>query len=186
MAYIRVIDEDEADGELFEVYDHVQKARGRLSNVLRIESLNPRALRRHVDLYMELLFSKGPLSRPERELIAVTVSAANDCGYCVTHHAEALGRHVKDADFVQQVVADIGKAPLDDRQRALVDFALGLTHDPGKGREAAVDALRKAGFADEAILHATEIVAYFNFVNRIVSGLGVGLEDAGERDYRDG
>lgn len=183
MAYIRVIDEDEAEGELFDVYDKVQKTRGRLSNVLRIESLNPRGLRRHLDLYMELLFGKSPLPRKDRELVAVAVSAANACDYCVTHHAEALEQHTKDAELVRRVAKDPDGAELESRDRALVDYALGLTREPGEDRETAVGALRSAGFSDEEILHATEITAYFNFVNRIVTGLGVELEADSERDY---
>jgi uncharacterized peroxidase-related enzyme len=50
----------------------------------------PEAMNQHLDLYMTLLFGKSGLSRAERELIAVVVSAANECGYCISHHAVAL------------------------------------------------------------------------------------------------
>lgn len=178
--YIRVVDENDAEGPLFEIYDEVQRSRGRLSNILQIESLNPRGLKAHLGLYMELVFGKGPLSRKERELIAVAVSAATGCDYCVVHHSEALGNYA-DKAWVQDVAA--GDADLEPREQALVDFARGLTLHPGEGREQAVTALRDAGFSDEAILHATETTAYFNFVNRIASGLGVELEQESERDY---
>lgn len=183
MAYIRFIDEDDAEGKLFEIYDKIQGSRGRLSNILRIESLNPKALQAHLNLYMTLMFGKGELTRRERELIAVVVSAANDCDYGVVHHGEALGQHVKDEKLVKQVAEDLESAALDDREAALAGFAVGLTKDPGSGRKEAVASLRDAGFSDEAILMATEVAAYFNFVNRIATGLGVELEEKGERDY---
>lgn len=61
--------------------------------------------------------------------------------------------------------------------RALLRFAAALTRAPGAVTEAHVDALRTAGWGDEAILHACEVVSYFNFVNRLADGLGVRLEE---------
>ncbi len=183
MPYIRIISEDEAEGDLFKVYDEIQRTRGRVANVLRIQSLRPKGLRTHLDLYMDTVFGKGPLSRRQRELLAVVVSAVNDCAYCVVHHGEALNKYVKDAAWVQALAAEPETFSLDVQERALADYAIGLTRDPTKGRKEAVDALRAAGFEDDSILHATEVVSYFNYVNRMVQGLGVELEEADDRDY---
>jgi uncharacterized peroxidase-related enzyme len=184
MAYIKVIGEDEADGKLFEIYDEIQRNRGRVSNILRVQSLNPKALRAHLDLYMATVFGKGGLSRRESELLAVVVSAANGDTYCLTHHSEGLDRHARDPAWVKEVAKDPAKAKLNDRESALVHYALGLTTHPAKGRKEAVGALKARGFTDEHILQATEIVAYFNFVNRLSLGLGAELEAEGERDYQ--
>lgn len=182
MAHIRVIHEDEAEGKLFQLYDDIQNKRGRLSNVLKIQSLDPKGLRAHLDLYMAHIYRAGGLSRADRELVAVVVSAANGCDYCAVHHGEALNKYAE-AALVKEVSIDYTKAELTAEQRALCDYALGLTTTPGSGRKEAVAALRAAGFSDEDILHATEITAYFNYVNRLAHGLGVELEDDGERDY---
>lgn len=58
----------------------------------------------------------------------------------------------------------------------MLEYAEKLTLEPGAVEEADVQALRGAGWSDEAIVHACEVVAYFNFVNRTADGLGVGLE----------
>ena len=183
MANIRVIDEDEAEGKLFELYDEIQRNRGRVSNILRSQSLDPKAMRAHLDLYMVTVFGKGGLSRKEAELLAVVVSAANGDTYCVTHHSEGLSRYSEDGEWVRQVAKDPRKARLSPRETVLVEYALGLTQHPGKGGKAAIDALRKAGLRDEEILQAAEITAYFNFANRLSLGLGVELEAAADRDY---
>jgi alkylhydroperoxidase family enzyme len=81
MALIDTIDESEARGELAEVYGRMAGANGRVANILKLESLAPGALDAHYRLYRELMFGAGPLSRPERELIAVVVSHANACEY---------------------------------------------------------------------------------------------------------
>lgn len=183
MAYIRVVGEDEAEGKLFEVYDEIQRNRGRVSNILRASSLDPKALRAHLDLYMATVFGKGGLSRREAELLAVVVSAANGDGYCTTHHGEALDRYAKDPAWVKTLCKDPAAAKLNEREAALVHYALGLTKHPGKGQKEAVGALRTRGFTDEQILQAAQVVAYFNFANRLSLGLGIELEADGERDY---
>ncbi len=50
-------------------------------NILRIHGVHSRVMRLHYDLYRELMYGRGPLSRLQREMIAVVVSAANDCHY---------------------------------------------------------------------------------------------------------
>jgi uncharacterized peroxidase-related enzyme len=183
LAYIKVVGEDEADGKLFEIYDEIQRNRGRVSNILRVQSLNPKALRAHLDLYMATVFGKGGLSRREAELLAVVVSSTNGDAYCLTHHSEGLDRHARDPEWVKHVAKDPTKAKLNEREAALVHFAIGLTKEPAKGRKEAVSALKARGFHDEHILQVVEIVSYFNFVNRLSLGLGADLEPEGERDY---
>ena len=50
-------------------------------NILRIHGIHSRTMRQHYDLYRELMYGKSPLSRIQREMIAVVVSAANECHY---------------------------------------------------------------------------------------------------------
>jgi alkylhydroperoxidase family enzyme len=75
------------------------------------------------------------------------------------------------------VLADWRTAPLEPADRTLAEYAVALTRDPAGPAQPRLDALRAAGFPDEALLQATEIAAYFNFVNRLADGLGVILED---------
>ena len=81
MAWIRTIGKDEADGELSRLYDQIAPGDQVLDNILGIHSLHPRTLRDHLMLYRTLMYSEGPLTRRERELVAVSVSAANQCHY---------------------------------------------------------------------------------------------------------
>lgn len=183
VAYIRVIHEDEADGKLFDLYDEIQRNRGRVSNILRVQSLEPKAMRAHLDLYMTTVFGKGGLSRQEAEVLAVAVSVANGDEYCKTHHIEGLSRHAKDRSWVDTVAKDPTKAKLSAREKVLVEYALALTKHPEKGVAKHLEALREAGLRDEEILQAAQVVGYFNFANRLAIGLGVELEPEDDRDY---
>lgn len=81
MAWIEVIDEEEADGQLREMYERMRDPRGPVDNILKIHSLDPPTLRAHFDLYKTVMHSHSALSRREREMVAVVVSAANRCHY---------------------------------------------------------------------------------------------------------
>lgn len=81
MAHIRLIDEDEADGLLREEYDAAIERAGKVYNILKAMSLNPRVLRASMDLYKEIMFGESALSRQERELLATVASAEQSCHY---------------------------------------------------------------------------------------------------------
>ena len=101
MPYIEVIEHAQAEGKLKEVYDHLLETRGKLAEVHKIQSLNPESIMNHMDLYMTIMFGQSPLKRYQREMIAVVVSAVNDCEYCQTHHGAALNHFWKDEAKVQ-------------------------------------------------------------------------------------
>ncbi len=83
----------------------------------------------------------------------------------------------KNRKLVEEVVADYTSASISPAERALLNFAVKLTREPWASAEADVAALRAVGWSDSAILDLTQIVAYFNFVNRLAQGLGVDLEE---------
>jgi len=183
MAWIETIDEPDATGELRAIYEEIVETRGKLSNILRVHSLNPPALQAHLRLYHQLLFGRSDLRRAEREALATVVSAANDCGYCVRHHAEALNAYWKDRARVNRLIDDYHAVEMPERMRAMLDYGTKLTHDPAAVTEADVQTLRDAGFSDRDVLDINLIVSYFNFVNRIAEGLGVEFSEEEATGY---
>ncbi|WP_159997576.1 peroxidase-related enzyme, partial [Roseomonas sp. 18066] len=113
------------------------------------------------------------LSRTERELIALVVSSENRCQACVFGHAAALRELTGDDFWVAQVTVNYRHAGLSPRERALADYAIAITRDPGALEASSLAPLRAAGLAELDILDAAAIAAYFNFSNRINSALGV-------------
>jgi len=184
MAWIRVIDEAEAQGRLKECYEEIKKARGKVANIMKVHSLNPDAMLAHLNLYKVLMFGASGLSRRQRELLATVVSALNGCAYCMRHHAEALRAYVKDEDFVAQVQQDYTQAPLDAQDRAMLDYARQLTQAPANLTRNDVAKLQHAGFSDDEILSINLITSYFSFVNRVALGLGVEFSEDEARGYR--
>jgi alkylhydroperoxidase family enzyme len=81
MPHIRLIDVDEATGLLAEEYAAAMGRAGKVFNIVKSMSLNPRVLQSSMGLYMAIMYGPSELSRMERELLAVVVSNANDCHY---------------------------------------------------------------------------------------------------------
>lgn len=185
MARIKVTQPEEAEGVLKNVYDILIEKRGKISEVLKIQSLHPQSIQSHLNLYMDIMFSKTSLSRAEKEMIAVVVSVANGCEYCQTHHAEALNHYWKDAARIELLKKDIHAAGLSFKEEALCAFAIHLTLHPQEheNRNHTI-MLKAAGITDEGILDAALVTAYFNFVNRMVLSLGVELEDDEGKGYK--
>lgn len=178
MAHIKVIEHEEAEGVLKEIYDDLVKSRGKLASVHKIQSLHPETIVAHMDLYMKIMFGKSPLRRYQREMIAVVVSVTNNCLYCTKHHAEAVQHFWKDEIKVEQLIKDYTQVDLSKIDRLFCNLAKQLTQNPSETSEDVyLQPLKDAGIDDRTILDATLVIAYFNFVNRIVLGLGVNLEE---------
>lgn len=97
------------------------------------------------------------------------------------HHGNTLRALTRDAALVEALSLDPESVSLGARSRALVTYALRLTRAPHAIDARDVEALRQAGLDDRGIHDLASVVAYFNFVNRIASGLGVPLEDSDQR-----
>jgi uncharacterized peroxidase-related enzyme len=183
MSWIDEIDVGEADGQLKEIYADLVEKRGKISNILKVHSLNPEALVGHLDLYMTLMFGKSGLTRLEREAIAVVVSAANECEYCVNHHAEALQHYLDDDETLDLLTSADGLETLEPRLSNIVRHADKLSSAPAAMTESDLGELRAVGLSDKDILDLTLIVGYFNFVNRIALGLGVDFSSDEKSGY---
>lgn len=183
MAFIKVIDEALAVGKLKEVYDDIAKSRGKLSNIMKIHSLHPDAMVKHMDLYKSIMFGKSNLSRELKEMIAVVVSVANKCEYCINHHAEALNFYWKNREKVELLISDFRSIETEPEVRLLLDYADKLTTTPNQISQPIIDELKSSGWRDEDILSVNLIISYFNFVNRIALGLGVEFSEEEVKGY---
>ena len=171
---IKIISYQESSGRLKEIYDDLIKKRGKLANVHMIQSLRPESIVHHMDLYMDIMFRRSELSRAEREMMAVVVSCFNACTYCQIHHAEALNHFWKDDNKISLLKRDYRLLSLPSSQFQLCEYARRLTVEPGRATEEDYTLpLKETGWSDNAILDATLVISYFNFVNRIVLALDV-------------
>ena len=175
-AWVQTIAEDAAEGQLRAIYQELL-GEGRRSSVpdfLRLHSLVPRAIIPLAQLHRAIAYGPGELTRIQRELIATVVSVINGCALCQELHSRLLLHRTRDESLVAQVMRDFRTAPLSAADRALLAYAAKLTTSPGAVVEEDVARLRQLGLTDAAIVEIATQTALFNYLNRVIQGLGLG------------
>jgi uncharacterized peroxidase-related enzyme len=172
LSWLRVPAEEDAPAGVQELYGKANEKLGFIPNVLRVYALRPRHLELWNAFYDDLMRGDSTLTRPQREMIAVVVSTANRCHYCIVSHSAYLRKLTGDPVLVEQLRTNYKYAELEPRERAMLDFAVKLTEQSAACTEADVEALREAGWTDEDVMDIAEVAAMFNFTNRLASGLG--------------
>jgi uncharacterized peroxidase-related enzyme len=172
ISWLRVPPEEDAPPGVKAMYDKADEKLGFVPNVLRVYSLRPNHLELWNAFYDDLMRGESGLTRPQREMIAVVVSTANRCHYCMVSHSAYLRKLTGDPVLVEQLRTNYKYADIEPRERAMLDFAVKLTEESSSCTEADVETLREAGWADEDIFDITQVAAMFNFTNRLASGLG--------------
>jgi len=171
-SWLRVPPEEDAPTEVKALFEKANEKLGFLPNVLRVYALRPRHLELWNTFYDELMRGESGLTREQREMIAVVVSTANRCHYCMVSHSAFLRKLTGDSLLVEQLRTNYAYADVEPRERAMLDFAVKLTERSSSCTEVDVDALREAGWSDEDVMDIAEVAAMFNFTNRLASGLG--------------
>ncbi len=159
------------DDDLQTVFQKCVDKLGLVPNVLATYSIRPNRLRNFMAMYNEIMFSDSGLSKLEREMVAVVVSSANRCYYCLVAHGQAVRALSDDPQLGEMLVMNYRVAQLDARQRAMLDFAWKLTTTPHEVGEADRDALHAVGFTAEDVFDLSETVAFYNFSNRVATAL---------------
>lgn len=172
ITWLDVPTDSDVPDEVKELWEKPLEKLGFVPNVLRTMALRPGHLVAWWGYIQELMTGDSGLTKAQREMIAVVVSAQNRCHYCVVSHSAALRKLTDDPAFADQIATNYRYAPLKQAERAMLDYALKLTTDSASCAEEDVDALREAGWSDEDILDIAQVAAMFNFTNRLASGLG--------------
>ncbi len=142
---------------------------GFVPNVLTAYAFDSAKLAAFVAMYNDLMLAPSGLSKLEREMIAVAVSAQNRCYYCLVAHGAAVRQLSGDPVLGELMVMNYRAARLSARERAMLDFAVKLTAEPWRVEEADRAALRRAGFSDRDIWDIAAVAGFFNMTNRVAS-----------------
>jgi len=135
-------------------------------NVFRAYGYKPSHFRPFFQ-YHDALVEDTPLDREEVEMIVVTVSGVNDCLYCVVAHGALCRFYSERPKLADQLATNHRAADLSERRRAMLDFAVKLTEEPGRVTEADLEALREVGMTDEEIWDVGSVTSFFNLSNRM-------------------
>ena len=178
MSWIKTIAYENAKGKLKKLYDRVKGPDNNVDNVLKVHSLRPHTLNGHMVLYKSVLHHRdNRFPKWYLEFLGSYVSKLNQCQYCFEHHCQGIKKNLKDdvkyESLLESIENESFEAVLDPKMVAGCVHARQLTFDHASITEETIQALRDVGFDDGEILEVNQVVSYFNYVNRMVVGLGV-------------
>ncbi len=173
-AWVKVPAQSEAPEDVQKLFGKFEDKTGFVPNVARNFALTPEHFMRWFKYYDFLMRTEdhSNLTRKEREMMAVVVSATNNCEYCLASHSAYLRELSGDPTLPDVLIANFRRADLEPREHALLEFAYNLTVDSASMSQADVQMLRSLGLSDEAIFEAAQVAAMFNFTNRIANAMG--------------
>ncbi len=142
---------------------------GFVPNVLKAYAFDVAKLSAFVAMYNDLVLAPSGLSKLEREMIAVAVSAHNRCYYCLVAHGAAVRQLSGDPPLGELMAMNYRAARLSKRHRAMLDFAVKLTAEPWLVEEEDREHVRRTGFSDRDIWDIAAVAGFFNMTNRVAS-----------------
>jgi uncharacterized peroxidase-related enzyme len=142
---------------------------GFVPNVLLAYAFDNAKLEAFAAFYNDLMLAPSGLSKLEREMIAVAVSAQNRCYYCLTAHGAAVRTYSGDPALGELMVMNYRAAKLTKKQRAMLDFAVKMTNESWAIEEEDREVLRRVGFTDRDIWDIAAVAGFFNMSNRVAS-----------------
>jgi len=157
---------------------------GFVPNVLKAYAFDMAKLSAFVAMYNDLMLAPSGLSKLEREMIAVAVSAQNRCYYCLVAHGAAVRQLSEDPPLGELLVMNYRAARLSKRERAMLDFAVKLTAEPWLVEEKDRTRLRRAEFSERDIWDIAAVAGFFNMTNRVASATDMRPNSAYHRQAR--
>jgi uncharacterized peroxidase-related enzyme len=166
-SWFPVPDESRLPDDLRGLFAKARERLGFVPNVFRVYSFRPRRLSAWFAHFRQLHEPTEQLDAADREMIAVVVSAANSCLYCLVAHGAALREELGDPVLGERISYDWRRADLDDRRAAICAYADKLTLRPREVTRADLQSLLDAGLSLEEAWDVAEITAMYNLTNRM-------------------
>lgn len=154
-----------------ELFDKCTEKLGFIPNVLASYAHDNAKLEAFTLFYNDLMLAPSGLSKLEREMIAVAVSAENRCFYCLTAHGAAVRQLSNDPVLGELLVMNWRAADLSPRHHAMLAFATKITRASYEITEADRQDLRDQGLSDRDIWDVAAVAAFFNMSNRMASAV---------------
>src|SRR6266542_4483469 len=162
--------------ETFGPFLALRESLGFVPNILREQSLLPRAIEAEAGIAGAVLLGEGVLPRAFKESIVVAIAARHGSAYCFTSHGQILRSLGVEEQEIHWLVADAGRARLSATHRALLDFSLKLAERPASIAGGDVQGLRDRGCSDEQILEAVVTTGLARFLCSLSAGLAPALD----------
>lgn len=172
MAFVGLVSEAQADPRVQELYQQVRQNFGFLPNYFQALGRDAQVIEGQLALASAIMKERA-LPAALKEQIGLVVSGINSSSYCIAIHMEMLRQMGVEKPLARKLATDYPSAPVGEKEKVLFRLADKLTRKPFDVGPADVDAVRRAGWDDAAVVEAVLAVSHFNFLNRVSAGLGL-------------
>jgi len=172
MSYVGLVSEAQASPATQQLYQQIREKMGFLPNYFQALGRLPGVIAGQLAL-ADGLDQTQALPRVVKERVGMVVSGINAASYCVAIHMELLRQMGVEKALSRKLATNYVDAPVAEEEQALYRFADKLTRHPDDMNQADVEALRQAGWNDQAVVETVVTVAYFNCITRVSTGLGL-------------
>ena len=175
MSRVKPLSRSDVGDEEGAIYDEIERAFGMVPNLFKTYAHFPALLRSNWEKTKALMMG-GQLPRSLKEMIAIVVSRANACRYCVAAHGMMLQQLGFSEEQVRALEEDIDRIDLSDRERAILAFTQKSTTAPLSVTDGDVEVLRGHGLTDVEIVEVQGVMELFTGYNKFIDSLGVDLD----------
>lgn len=163
--------------DLQEAIRSFEEKLGFIPNVFMGLAHRPEELRAFLAYNTAVMGKETNLTAAEKEMIILVHSNVNGCVYCCASHGAVLRLESGDPTLADKIMVNYKEAPITDRQKAMLDFAMKVSDDSRSINKADFEILRGHGLTDEDIWDIAGIVSFFNLSNRMMSFVGIHPDD---------
>lgn len=172
ISWYPVLEHDELPDDVAKLFSKAAANLGFVPNVFQAMTFRVEHFKAWFSHFKQLHVPSEHLSAADREMIAVVVSMANGCLYCLVAHGAALREALGDPVQGDRITLDWRRAGLDERRMAICEYAEKITTRPTETSQADIAHLQSFGLTLEEVWDVAEIAAMYNFTNRMAMATG--------------
>ncbi|MDP2727776.1 MAG: peroxidase-related enzyme [Dehalococcoidia bacterium] len=175
MSRVKLVEVEDADGKAREVFGDIQQSFGMVPNLFKAYALRPEILEAKWNK-VKAVMQEGELPPQLKQMIAVVVSKANECQYCVNAHSAALAMMGMSQQQIQQLVENLEAANISASDMLVLKLAVKSTLDPRSITDQEMHDLKSVGYSDSQVVEVFSVAAMFTALNKFIDTLQIPID----------
>lgn len=175
MARIQIIEKQRTNDAVRPIYEEIEKAFGRVPNIFKTYAHFPPLLRTNWEKLKAVMMG-GSLRRELKEAIALVVSEANSCQYCIVAHGLALRQLGFTKESIDALVKNVSAEGFEPKEQKILELARKSTRDANSVTDQDIEELRRLGWSESEIVEAQGVMELFTGLNKFLDSLAVDID----------
>ncbi len=175
MARIKLLQKEDVNNEVKTLFEQMEEEYSIVPNLFKALAHKPNILKANLFKIKAVMY-EGEVQRELKEMIAIVVSNANGCEYCVGAHSLFLEKLGIAKETIDALLIDVQTAPIDEGTKLILEFAVQITKEPLAISDEYFLKIKALGFTEEQIVEIISVVDLFNSFNIFLDTLNVDLD----------